>query len=284
MPVRTNESMGTGDLIPLTRRGHFRPYEAWLLAEVVKRLSDSAGGILAQQISSVRKVQRHQHDKVTQCYFTNLWGGEAGLVERFPNTEEESWLAQLDVLDSFSGRNHLVGVWLVLGRLFSLEWDSSPTKLRMENMSVCKFLLVRDPMRAKSAEGFGTVSSDRIPVWIQQLSAKYQMTFRDIHDDRPSAVSREQDYGTILPFDYVALGRLASEIRLGEVTVWGLDRLRRVEFGEEALIVLAQTDSKVVCKRVGSSIDEIVVVELETFKMSFPGVGFSEAIRGFVVG
>lgn len=110
----------------LGRGSKFYPFERGILENVKSELDTEAGFLFQRQIDAVNKVQRLTDGKEVNLY--QIVDGRPVFDESlcFPNMPGEVLLATVK-LTSDQKRSELKSdVWLVEGRLFSLEFSQSP--------------------------------------------------------------------------------------------------------------------------------------------------------------
>ena len=111
----------------ITGRGQeLLPLEQLLLQKVETALSKPAAEILVMQITLINKVQRL--DKSREVDFYRMEKGKPVFPESalFPNHKEEFELARLRIVDPRTGHGTNASVYLVKGRLFSIEFSCPP--------------------------------------------------------------------------------------------------------------------------------------------------------------
>lgn len=102
------------------------PFERSILDDVISHMGSQSGARLRLQIEAVNKIQRLCDGREVNLY--QMQNGKAAFDKSlcFPNAPDEVLLASVS-LKSPSGPTMLIAkVWVVQGRLFSLEFNKSP--------------------------------------------------------------------------------------------------------------------------------------------------------------
>jgi len=105
----------------------FYPFERRILEQVKSKLHSEASQLFQRQIDAVNKIQRLADGKEVNLYHIVKGVPEFDLANRFPElSENESLLARVRIANSCGSATLNCEVWLVDGRLFSLEFNRAP--------------------------------------------------------------------------------------------------------------------------------------------------------------
>jgi hypothetical protein len=117
-----------------------RPLESQVLTAVAAELSMPAREIFNEQIEIVNLIQRHAADKEVNFYV--MRGGKPVRDEKmlFPLRQEEVQLAKIEMV---GGRAE---VWLVKGRVFSIQFSKPPKIILEKGAKIEKVSILHDPM------------------------------------------------------------------------------------------------------------------------------------------
>jgi hypothetical protein len=112
----------------LDGEGKFYPFERRILEEVICRLGTQNGLLLQRQIDIINKIQRLRGGKEVNLY--QMRYGKAVFDDnlRFPNAPDEVLLACVNLRLPNDPMKLKVKVWMVQGRLFSLEYNKPPNQ------------------------------------------------------------------------------------------------------------------------------------------------------------
>jgi hypothetical protein len=106
----------------------FYPFEKKILEAVQSRLHTDASALFGRQIDSVNKVQRLAEGKEVDFYQMVDGRPTTDKSLHFPNMQQEERLATVNLTFDQKGSELKADVWLVDGRLFSIEFDQPPKR------------------------------------------------------------------------------------------------------------------------------------------------------------
>lgn len=111
-----------------SNRAAFHRYEAVILEKVGSNLKAEAAARLRSQMDKINKIQRLFDGEEVDLY--QIKDGKAEFDDecRFPDRSDEVLWATVDLIHPQKRAKLKAEVWLVKGRLFALEFSSSPKK------------------------------------------------------------------------------------------------------------------------------------------------------------
>lgn len=112
----------------LGHNSDFYPFERQILEIVAARMECQDGVRLKRQIDAVNHIQRLRNGREVNLY--QICNGKVAFDDnlRLSNTADELNMASVTLRLAGNRKNLRVVVWMVKGRLFSLEFSESPKK------------------------------------------------------------------------------------------------------------------------------------------------------------
>lgn len=122
--------------------------EKQVLEAVALALPEKAAAILRAQMSLINKVQRLDHDREVDFYHIENGKVHFPKTALFPNQAEEFELARVKIKDIATGHQTEAAVFLVKGRLFSIEFSHTPSDLRGSSDLKIEVVQLNNPMHS----------------------------------------------------------------------------------------------------------------------------------------
>ena len=120
--------------------------EKQVVEAVALALSEKPAALLRTQVSLINKVQRLDQDREVDFY--RIENGTVAFPDSalFPNHAEQFELANVNIKDVASGHQTRASLWLVKGRLFSIEFSHTPRDLSGSGDLKIEIERLGDPM------------------------------------------------------------------------------------------------------------------------------------------
>lgn len=205
--------------------------ERALVHAMIEALPEEIQQVMREQVALINLVQRHAGSREVNMY--HLRNGQPA-PEEVPSVRglpAEHRLARIRFRAGLEGPSR-VDLFLVEGRLFSMEFDSTLKRdskaEQIEVVSVDVFLQVpprervpAEPTRAQEPEWLKVIAAThanlrcRAPMEPQQLEEQLRTA--------PAGLPRE----------YLQLLRYCDGLQVGEIEVFGVSQLRRIPLGKD---------------------------------------------------
>lgn len=136
-------------------RSELNIIETQILEAVALALSPNAASLLRHQVSLINKAQRPDRNREVDFYHVEQGNPKFPEAALFPNRAEEFEFARLRITDVPTGHQTVATVWMVKGRVFSIEFSHTPkdltddVKIEIEQLA--------DPMCIASNQSGGTM-------------------------------------------------------------------------------------------------------------------------------
>lgn len=121
-----------------SKRAVLSEIESRVLKDIKGALPLHLSSIFSLQISKIDRIQRLDRGREVDFYYA-LPDSSIPLLEDFSNMDEHK-LANVHLQSNNSGHQVNARVWLVRGRLFSVEFNAPPGDLRNEAITSDVFL------------------------------------------------------------------------------------------------------------------------------------------------
>jgi hypothetical protein len=194
---------GSAELTPLERR---------VIAAVSAKLPLTAREIFDAQISQVNRIQRHPSGK--EANFYAMRRGKPDMEERFLFPLRTETLLGTVHLNVGQERKLLrAEVWLVNGRVFSVDFNKSPGKTSESEIHVADVEILLDPMVAA-------------PVDSASEAKRRELVLAVIHSK--------------LPDEYLQLVGEGDGVSINDWAVHGVEGIRKIVQGDGNYYLLAE--------------------------------------------
>jgi hypothetical protein len=211
MPV----DMALFGLSTLFGRSKLSPLESQVLAAVSAELSPAAREIFNGQRDLINLIQRHAAGKEVNLYVMRR--GKTCFDERlrFPLKAEETQLATVEMVEGGGRKSLRAGVWLVKGRLFSIEFNKPPREIVEQGANIAMVKILHDPM---------------IPVSERSVSET---------ERREKVLEGIQSK---LPDEYLQIVQKGKGVSINEWVVYALQDIRKVVQPDGSYFMLAEKE------------------------------------------
>ena len=232
----------------LGSRANFYPFEKRIIEEVEARLNSEGCSRLQQQVEAINKIQRLADGKEVNLY--QMRNGKPAFDEklRFPDGRTEALLASARLVHPENGTKLEVKIWLVKGKLFSLEFNKSPKQFFVDSSldsiqpEIIDVKIRFDPMHPPPISTDKPIDESALTGWLREWHAKGQVA--GLHASLPK--SEQATYldsiDALLPPDYLELVAETEGVELAACVVYGLAGIRHVVLPEATYYMLAEIE------------------------------------------
>lgn len=255
--------------------------EQRILGAVERALPAEAARILRCQIEEVNLVQRT--DREVNLYRTKFRFLQRDYSLYFANRLPEVRLAEADLsLTLGDAEPAIATVWLVSGRVFSIEF-SSPLPREREETAVARLRLLLDPQVPES-EDMRSGDPRLVYSWMEGLGLKDEVVSVRPPLPEPRRSDWLQLLWTRLPDDWISMIGEFDGFVTRSMTIHGLLGLPHAHFSDVTLLVLAEKGGSLdcLCVRGGSETGEVLLADYEGKVQQSLGQSFREALREYV--
>ncbi len=259
-------------------------YEEQILKSVEKKLNGIAKDIYRKQINSYNKVQRFRESKEVNLYSQKYFKIKFDESIKFPIRLEEVKFALVSITTNIQLKLK-VEIWIVNGRIFSLNFNKSPKVLKENPYEITDIKILVDPMNECIVNEI-EARYTQIEFWLNKnsISLSIGKVYESIKnsDKRNSFNNNEINY----PSDYLEMLDYCDGFISDEFEIYGLHNIREINTEKNKYFIIAECGKEfilVLCAKPNNGHIYLIDQSDDSEEIKDLGESFAVALKEYIL-